>query len=210
MHIQQILKDALENHGYWILFLGTLLEGETILIVAGFLAFQNYFSISGVILTAFAGSFIGDQLYFYLGRRYGRQLLKRFHFLAKKLREAMRLIEKYGSFVAFISRFTYGFRIVLPIILGITKLEPRTFFLINLASALSWAIIFSLCGFIFGKSASMFLDDIKKYEHYLLIALAGFMAIIWFVHFYHAWNLKKTARLRLERIRAFRLNRSIT
>jgi len=187
-----------------VLFIGTFLEGETILLVAGFLAFQGYLQISGVILTAFAGSFCGDQVYFYLGRRHGRSLLKRFHFIARRFRESLRLIERYGSLVAFTSRFTYGFRIVLPIILGVTKLPPRTFFLINLASALTWATIFSLAGYLFGKSATLFLTDIKKYEHYLLIALAGIMFTAWLTHAYHAWKLKRPARQRLARLRALR------
>lgn len=208
MPIQQIIKEALETHGYWVLFIGTLLEGEVILIMAGFLAFQGYLEIALVIATAFCGSFLGDQCYFYLGRNHGRLLLQRFHFIARRLREALRLIEKYGVLVTFISRFTYGFRIVLPIIIGITKLPPRTFFFINLASALLWAFVFSTVGYLFGKSASFFLHDIRQYEFYLLIILAGIMTTIWFFHFYHAWNIKKTARLRLAHIKALRTERS--
>ena len=202
MHFQQILREYLEIHGYWVLFVGTFLEGEAILIMAGFLAFQGYLQISSVILTAFVGSFLGDQFYFYLGRLKGRALLKRFHVLARKFRQALKMIEKYGSLVAFFSRFTYGFRIVLPIILGITSLAPRTFFLINLASALMWSIIFSLAGFLFGKSAALFFDDVGKYEHYLILTLAGLITSAWLFHLYHAWNMKKPARMRLARIRA--------
>jgi membrane protein DedA with SNARE-associated domain len=208
VHFQQILREYLEIHGYWVLFAGTFLEGEAILIMAGFLAFQGYLDLGGVILTAFAGSFIGDQFYFYIGRLKGKSLLRRFHFIARRFRPALRLIEKYGAFVAFISRFTYGFRIVLPVILGITNLPSRTFLTINLASALVWAATFSLAGYLFGKSASLFLEDVGKYEHYLLLTLAGLIMTAWLFHFYHAWNAKKPARLRLARIRAFNLSNS--
>ncbi len=209
MHIQQILKEYLELHGYWVLFVGTFLEGEAILLMAGFLAFRGYLDITGVIMTAWAGSFLGDQCYFYLGRLKGRALLKRFHSIARKFREALKLIEKYGVFVAFISRYTYGFRIVLPIILGITKLAPRTFLWINLLSALSWAVVFSLGGYLFGKSASLLLDNIGNYEHYLALILLCIIASIWCVHIYHVWKLKKPARNRLARIRAIRDSRRI-
>ncbi len=204
MHFQQLLRDYLELHGYWVLFLGTFLEGEAILIIAGFLAFQGYLNVGGVILTAFAGSFSGDQFYFYLGRIQGKSLLRRFHFIARRFRDSLRLIGKYGAFVAFISRFTYGFRIILPIILGITNLSPRTFLLINLCSAFVWATLFSLAGYLFGKSASLFLQDVGKYEHYLLMGLAGLITCVWCFHLYHAWKSKKPARLRLERMRALR------
>lgn len=203
-YIQQHLREYLELHGYWILFVGTFLEGEAILIMAGFLAFGGYLHISGVIVTAFAGSFLGDQFYFYLGRFKGKGLLRRFHSIARKFRDALRLIEKYGALVAFISRYTYGFRIVLPIILGITTLPARTFLWINLISALSWAIVFSLAGYLFGKSASLFLDDVSKYEHYLMLTLLGFIMTIWLAHLYHAWKLKKPARERLARMRALK------
>lgn len=204
MHIQQILKEYLELHGYWVLFIGTFLEGEAILLLAGFLAFQGYLDILGVMCTAWVGSFLGDQFYFYLGRLKGRELLKRFHSIAKKFREALKLIEKYGNFVAFISRFTYGFRIVLPIILGITNLAPRTFLWINLVSALVWAIVFSLGGFLFGKSASLLLDNVSNYEHYLVLVLLGFIFMAWCIHAYHIWKLKKPARERLARIQTLR------
>jgi membrane protein YqaA with SNARE-associated domain len=121
VHFQQLLKEYLQANGYWVLFAGTFLEGEAILIMAGFLAFQGYLNIGGVILTSFVGSFLGDQCYFYLGHFKGKGLLRRFHPIARKFREALRLIGKYGSLVAFFSRYTYGFRIVLPIILGITS-----------------------------------------------------------------------------------------
>jgi len=204
VHFQQLLREYIEIHGYWVLFAGTFLEGEAVLIMAGFLAFQGHLNLGGVVLTAWVGSFLGDQFFFYLGRLKGKWLLRRFHFIARRFREALRLIEKYGAFVAFISRFTYGFRIVLPVILGITGLSSRTFLAINLGSALVWAIVFSLAGFLFGKSASLFLEDIGKYEHYLLLALAGFIMLIWMVHLYHAWKSKKPARMRLARMRALR------
>lgn len=204
MHIHNLLREYLATHGYWVLFIGTFLEGEVILILAGFLAFEGYLTLPGVILAAWAGSFTGDQIYFHLGRIKGRSLLKRFHSFARKFREALRLVEKYGSLVAFISRYTYGLRIVLPLILGLTQFPPRRFFVLNLLSALSWAALFAVGGYLFGKGAAMFLNDVSRYEYWLMLIVMTLMASVWTIHFIRAWRLKKPARDRLARLRAHR------
>lgn len=204
--MQELLKDYLTVHGYWVLFIWTFLEGEAGLIFAGFLAFQGYFTVPAVMATAFAGAFCGDQFYFYLGRWKGSYLLSHSHSFVKKLRKGMKLIERFGNLVAFTSRYTYGFRIVLPIILGMTPFSAARFLWLNLLSAFSWSIIFTLAGYLFGKSATLFVGtDVKRYEHYLFGILAGIIFLIWAGHFYQAWRKKIPARIRLKRIKARRM-----
>ena len=199
--MHQFLREYLETHGYWVLFVWTFIEGEAGLIMAGFLAFEGYLNIFGVMLTALIGSFCGDQFYFCLGRLKGPLLLRLFSSISRKFRKALSLIEKYGSFVAFASRYTYGFRIILPIILGMTSMEALLFFRMNLLSALSWSIIFSLAGYIFGKSASLLVEDVEQYEPYLLLVLASLIACMWMSHFIHARWRRRKARGRLKRMR---------
>ena len=202
--MQEFLREYLQVHGYWVLFIGTFLEGEAILIFAGFLASQGYLSIYGVILSAFVGSFLGDQFYFHMGRLKGPFILKLFSSFSRKLRKALRLIERYGSFVAFISRYTYGFRILLPIILGMTNLSSRRFLYLNMASAVTWAILFSLVGFLFGKGAALFIEDVERHQPYLLLILAGLTGCLWLSHFaVHRWRSRRS-RARLKRMRARR------
>ncbi len=199
--MHQILTEYLETHGYWVLFVWTFIEGEAGLIMAGFLAFEGYMNVFGVVLTALAGSFCGDQFYFYLGRLKGPLLLRLFTPIARKFRKALRLIEKYGSFVAFVSRYTYGFRIILPIILGMTSMPARRFLWLNFFSALSWSIIFSLAGYLFGKSASLFVEDVEGYEPYIMLVLVALIACMWMSHFFHARWRRRKARRRLKRMR---------
>lgn len=200
--MQEILREYLTVHGYWVLFLWTFMEGEAGLILAGFLAFQGYFSVSGVMATAFCGAFCGDQFYFYVGRLKGKYLLSHSHYLVKKLRKGLRLIERYGNMVAFTSRYTYGFRIVLPIVLGMTPFPATRFLVLNLASSCSWAIIFSLAGYLFGKSAAIFVGgNVKRYEQYLLAILAAIIFLIWCIHLLQAWHRRQPARRRLQRMK---------
>lgn len=185
--MHQIFKECLENYGYFFLFIWTFLEGEAGLILAGFYAFEGTLALPGVMAIALAGSFLGDQFYFYLGRWKGRRMLGMFSSMERKLGRALALMEKYGSLVAFISRYTYGLRIVLPIILGMTNLSKKKFLILNLISATIWAIAFSLIGYLFGKSASLLIDDLDRYEPYILLCLLLLIASMWMVHFLHFW-----------------------
>ena len=201
--MHEFLKEYLAVHGYWVLFLWTFLEGEAGLILAGFLAFDGIFNIFGVILTALAGAFCGDQFYFYLGRWKGQNLVKIFSSIAKKFRKALRILEKYGSYVAFISRFTYGFRIILPIVLGMTTFPGKRFLWLNILSALVWSMIFSLTGYIFGLSASIFVGDVSRYEHYLMLALIALIAAVWVFHLSYSWRHRRRAMKRLIRMKTW-------
>ena len=58
------LQNFIENYGYVTILIGTFLEGETILALAGLAAHQGYLLLPGVILAAFLGSLCGDQLFF--------------------------------------------------------------------------------------------------------------------------------------------------
>ena len=71
------LESFVQSYGYGALFLGTLLEGETVLILAGLMAHMGLMKLPLVILVALLGSFLGDQFYFFLGRRKGGALLDR-------------------------------------------------------------------------------------------------------------------------------------
>jgi membrane protein DedA with SNARE-associated domain len=205
--MNELLQEYLTSHGYWVLFVWTFLEGEAGLILAGFLAFQGYFTLPGVMATAFCGAVAGDQFYFYLGRYRGRALLTVFSFMSRRFHKALRLMERYGSFVAFISRYTYGLRILLPIILGMTNFSALRFLLLNLASASVWALLFASAGYLFGKGASLFVGDIKQYEQRLMLVLACIIAAIWSVHVVRAWWSRLPARRRLKRMKSSREDR---
>ena len=66
------------EHGrlfYLITFLWTFVEGETFVIFAATFAAQGLLDPLLLLISAWLGSFSGDQLYFYIGRRFGGKLL---------------------------------------------------------------------------------------------------------------------------------------
>ena len=69
------LAQAITSHGYWMLVLGCLLEGETVLLLAGFAAHRGQLDPLWVLVVASVAAFVGDQCFFWLGRRHGARVL---------------------------------------------------------------------------------------------------------------------------------------
>jgi membrane protein DedA with SNARE-associated domain len=120
--LRHFLREYLDTHGFLVVFVWTFNEGEVGLTTAGFLAFERYLNIIGAMLAALAGPFCDDRFDIFAGRLKGPVLLKLFTQIARKYLKALRLKERYRTFTAFVFRLTYGFRIILPKIPGVTNL----------------------------------------------------------------------------------------
>ena len=60
------LATLIAAHGYWILALGCMLEGETVLVLAALAAHRGYLDPAAVITIAAACAFAGNQFFFWL------------------------------------------------------------------------------------------------------------------------------------------------
>lgn len=178
------LKHLIESYGYVAILIGTFLEGETILALAGLAAHQGYLDLTGVILAAFTGSLCGDQLFFFVGRRHSQAVLSRRPAWKEKVQKVYRLMNRFQTLLILSFRFLYGLRTVTPFVIGMNPVSAKKFFLLNAAGALVWAAVFGSGGYIFGQALKMLIGKIEHYEllAFGLIALLGLL--IWTVHFY--------------------------
>ena len=142
----------LSNHGYLIILIWTFLEGETIVIVAGWLAPVLGLRPWMIALCAFIGSFSTDQLMFALGKYKGNDFLRYFPRLEKKMDKAKGLFKKYDTALILSFRFIYGVRNITPIMLGISGVSHKKFFFLNFLGAGVWAVTFTYGGYFAGEA----------------------------------------------------------
>jgi membrane protein DedA with SNARE-associated domain len=167
----------LQAYGYPALLLGTFLEGETIVIIAGFLAQQKLLSPPLIALCAFCGSVTSDQCMFVLGRWKGMAIIRRFAKLEKKVAKAARLLARYETPLILGFRFLYGVRNVTPVLMGVSGVNHLKFLALNIVGAAVWAVSFTAAGYFFGSAVTVFLDAVPHAGRYVfggfvLIALA--------------------------------------
>lgn len=177
-------SSLIAQYGYFALFAGTLLEGETVLVLAGFAAYRGYLELHWVILIALIGGFLGDQFYFWMGRRHGAWVLSHFPGLVPVFERADVLVERYHELLIVGIRFLYGFRTVGPMALGMSSVLAWRFMLFNALGAAIWAAGIGSAGYFFGNALTLFFHDFKKVEQTLLIAILLAGLIIWVVRRY--------------------------
>lgn len=175
------LAELVRDYGYYAVFVGTFLEGETILVMAGFAAHGGYLELPWVVGVAAAGGTLGDQLYFYLGRRYGPQILARFPRLQPRAAKVAALLQRHHLPLILSIRFLYGLRTVGPLVFGMSRLGRLRFFALNLVGALLWAVLVGGAGYLFGSALALVFADLRRYEEALLALMAGAGAIAWLV-----------------------------
>ena len=187
------MQELLQQYGYLAILLGTFLEGETVLILAGFAAHRGYLGLTWVILAAFAGTFMGDQLFFYLGRRHSVYLINRRPGWKPRIKKVQRLIQKYQILIILGFRFLYGMRTITPFGLGMSQVSWQMFVPLNLLGALLWAVVFGSAGYLFGQAMETLLGDLKHYEYRLFALLIAGGILFWALSFFRRDSLKRSA-----------------
>jgi membrane protein DedA with SNARE-associated domain len=178
-----ILLELMKEYSYIILYLWSILEGETGLLMAGIFSHIGDMNIYLSIFIAGLGGFTGDTIYFSIGRYNKRYVHKKLKGQRRKFALAHLLLKKYGWPIIFIQRYLYGLRTIIPISIGLTGYDAKLFAIINLFSAWAWAAITILPAWYFGEEILQMLAVAKQYWYIALpfgASIAG--GIYWFFH----------------------------
>ena len=187
-------EPIIAHYGYFALIVGTALEGETILVVAGYLAHRGHLHLPYVIAAAVLGTFVGDQIFFQIGRQSGRAFLARRPHWQPRADRVRRLFERHRIAFVLGFRFMYGIRTVAPFVIGMSGFPSRLFILLNAISATIWAIIVGGAGYLFGQVLEKMFNDAKRLElpAILLVVILGIAIWIW--HFRHVRRMPAPRR----------------
>lgn len=149
----QHIHDLIRQNGdlfYLITFVWTALEGETFVIFAGLAAQKGVLNVWLLFLAAWLGSMCGDQMFFFIGRRFGTRIVKHFPKLQPGVDKAIGWLEKYATVFILSYRFMYGIRNVSGVAIGMSHLPWKKFAVLNAIAAFVWATAFVGFGYVFG------------------------------------------------------------
>jgi membrane protein DedA with SNARE-associated domain len=168
-----VLESFLAKYGYVAILLGTVFEGETIMIMGGFSAHRGYLKLlPWVVLAGFTGNFIQNQIYFILGRRYGNRTVEKHPDWKPRLQQVNGWLERFESALIIGLRFLPGFRMIGGVAIGMSEVSAGRFAVLNLIGAGMWAVIIGFLGFLCGHILELILGEIKHLEVPILIGIA--------------------------------------
>jgi membrane-associated protein len=160
-----VLFDIPENVGYLAVAVfvgveasGIPMPGEAALIAAAVLASQGKLEIELVIAIAAAAAIVGDNIGYFLGRRYGRRLMERPGRTKVRRQVALargeQLFDRHGAKAVFLGRWIALLRIWAAWLAGIAGMRWRSFLLWNALGGIGWALFFGLLGYWGGEATA--------------------------------------------------------
>jgi membrane protein DedA with SNARE-associated domain len=166
------LIEFIKEWGYYAVFLGSLVEGESVILVACFMAHLGYLSLSKIMIIAFCGTLFADQTLYYVGRYYGQALIQRFHRLHAPANRAFKLLHKWDTWFILSNRFIWGIRTISPIVIGSSGITPQRYTPLNVFAAVVWTVLSCTGGYMLsGVIEDIGLQVIKKYFVYFTMLL---------------------------------------
>ncbi len=158
------IGDLIAHYGYLAIFViitlesaGLPLPGETILLTSAIYAGSTgSLNIVLVVAAAATAAIIGDNLGYWVGRRWGMPLLIRYgHLIALdhgRLKLGQYLFREHGGKIVFFGRFTAMLRAYAAVLAGVNKLDARRFFVFNGLGGVAWASIMGFGAYWCGRS----------------------------------------------------------
>lgn len=164
--ILAFLLPRLNHWGYFVLllmtfletsaFLGLLVPGEAVVVIAGLFASRGLLDLGDVIWVASVGAIMGDTIGYLIGHRFGEGFFHRYarYFFLKKdhLDEVKASFTKHGGMAVFLGRFVSWLRAFAPVVAGVSRMPYPKFLLFNIFGGVTWAITLSLVGYFVGHS----------------------------------------------------------
>jgi membrane protein DedA with SNARE-associated domain len=189
--IFEMLRNAVVQYGYWAVGAALLLEnagipvpGETILLLASFLAYSEHdLRLPWIIVVATIAATVGDNLGFALGYYGGRPLLLRYQTIFRiknaTISRGEELFAKYGSVTVFFARFVFGMRIIAGPMAGVLRMSWRKFLVFNFLGAVVWVSVISSAGYLFGRHWDRLEEGLNQFNVVALVIVLVIAGAWW-------------------------------
>lgn len=157
------MAQFISNYGVWVVAafialesVGIPLPAEAALIAAAFFAAKHGLDIWPLITIGIAAAIVGEIVGFWIGRRFGYQLLNRYGahvgLTEGRITIGQWLFVRYGGRFVFIARFLPFLRNMAAVLAGTNAMAQHSFYFASATAAAAWITCYGLAAYSFGEA----------------------------------------------------------
>lgn len=154
-----------------LVVVGLVVPGIAIMSIIGAFIGTGHLGLWPTMIAAVLGAIIGDGLSYWVGQRFQQGI--RGWWVFRKFPETIMRCEKFfakhGGISVVIGRFVGPVRPMIPVIAGMMKMPPGYFYTVNIISALLWAPVYLLPGYLFGNTLNNLPPEISTKILYIVV-----------------------------------------
>lgn len=184
--------DLIRQHGnaaYTIMFAYAASHSLLLALFAGYAAHSGALQLGTLIAVCWFGTFAGDAIRFWIGRRYGTRLTRAIPRIERAVQIAARLADRHYVLMILFHRYPHGIRSIAGFAYGMSRLPWSTFLALNFAAAGLWSCTVILAGYAFGQVSEKLMSD----------ASSGIGVVMLLVFLGLSWILSKKLEAAVER-----------
>jgi membrane protein DedA with SNARE-associated domain len=172
--------DLIRQHGdaaYTIMFAYAASHSLLLTLFAGYAAHSGALQLGTLVVVCWFGSFAGDAVRFWIGRRFGNQLIGSIPRLERAVQMAARLADRHYVLMILFHRYPHGIRSIAGFAYGMSRLPWSTFLALNFAAAGLWSCTVVMAGYAFGQVSEKLMNDASSSIG--LVMLIVFLGLSW-------------------------------
>jgi membrane protein DedA with SNARE-associated domain len=138
--------------------------GEASPLLGGLAAHDRHLQLWAVLLAVSVGTWLGQLLFYVIGRWRGRWVRKRFRAVRPLILRSVAVVRRHPWRASLASRFAYGVRIALPIACGMGRIPVGVYAVGTAVSSVVWSLVFTLAGWSLGRATERLLGQVREFE----------------------------------------------
>ena len=162
---------------YSMMFAFATSHSLLLVLFAGYVAHTGALNLVTLIVVCWLGSFVGDVVRFWIGRRFGTGWLSSFPRTQRMVQLAGRLADRHYVWMIMFHRFPHGIRGVAGFAYGISQLSWSTFLVFNFVAAGLWSCVVVAAGYAFGTVSEKVMNDASSGVG--IVMLVVFLGLSW-------------------------------
>jgi membrane-associated protein len=163
------------------LFVGFVIPGETVAILAGVAAKLGHVSLTGVLIVVITAAILGDSVGYEVGRVVGPRVvqLRIVQKRRERLDDAQGFLARRGGSAVFLGRWVAFFRAVMPALAGISRMRYVKFLSWNALGGIAWGATTVLLGYAAGASYAQVEKSLGRDAAFVVVGVAVISVIVW-------------------------------